>query len=347
MADLKDGETTEMQGSGKKPYILKNVGGVYSCSCPAWRNQSVKIDKRTCKHLRKLRGDEEENMRINNLMPAAIQGYPPIPVPAPIPTPAKAKEVPALLLAHSWDGVLDPTGWWMSEKLDGVRALWKDGKFITRQGNMYLAPPWFTEKLPNVPLDGELWIGRKQFQKTVGIVRRYDGGNMWKEVKFLVFDAPSLLDPFEYRQQMVHELLSSIHGGFAYAHHHIRVESMRHVEVELKRIESLGGEGLMLRKPGSLYEAGRSMTLLKVKSFFDDEAIVVDYQKGKGRHKGRVGSLVLKLKNGIMFEVGTGLSDADRDNPPPLGSEIKFKYQELTDGGVPRFPVFLGMSDKL
>jgi hypothetical protein len=70
------------------------------------------------------------------------------------------------------------------------------------------------------------------------------------------------------------------------------------------------------------------------------------HQSGKGRHKGRVGSLVVRLKNGTTFEVGTGLSDADRDNPPPIGSEIKFKYQELTDGGVPRFPSFLGMSDK-
>lgn len=346
--DLKDGEVYEMQCSAKKPYKLKNIGGVYSCDCMAWRNQSLPIDKRTCKHLRKLRGDSVEEIRISGSparTPAVVIDHkePARNLPGDF---KNVKEVPALLLAHTWDGVLDPTGWWMSEKLDGVRALWRNGKFITRQGNMYLAPPWFTEKLPNVPLDGELWIGRKQFQKTVGIVRRHDGANLWREVKFLVFDAPSLLDPFEQRQRIVYDLLANIYGGFAYAHPHVRVENLNHVNQELKRIEALGGEGLMLRKPGSLYEAGRSMTLLKVKSFFDDEAIVVDYQAGKGRHKGRVGSLVVQLKNGIMFEVGTGLSDADRDNPPSLGSEIKFKYQELTDAGIPRFPVFLGMSDK-
>ena len=70
MADLADGESVEMQGSGSKPYELKNTGGVYSCTCPAWRNQSVGIERRTCKHLRKLRGDAAEEERIGGALPA-------------------------------------------------------------------------------------------------------------------------------------------------------------------------------------------------------------------------------------------------------------------------------------
>ena len=54
----------EMQGSARSPIVLKNTGGVYSCTCPAWRNQSIAIERRTCKHLRKLRGDAEEEARI-------------------------------------------------------------------------------------------------------------------------------------------------------------------------------------------------------------------------------------------------------------------------------------------
>ena len=65
MPDLADGESVEMQGSGAKPYELKNTGGVYSCSCPAWRNQSVAIEKRTCKHLKKLRGEAHATSRRN------------------------------------------------------------------------------------------------------------------------------------------------------------------------------------------------------------------------------------------------------------------------------------------
>src|SRR5437879_1085254 len=162
MPDLQEGDFVEMQGSGSRPYVLKNIGGVYSCSCPAWRNQSLPIDRRTCKHLRQLRGDQVEAERLGNSLRI---------VPAEK-TAKVAKWVPPLLLAESWDGESDPTGWWMSEKLDGVRAYWDGKQFLSRQGNRYFAPDWFVAGLPLEPLDGELWIGRKQFQRTVSIVRR-------------------------------------------------------------------------------------------------------------------------------------------------------------------------------
>src|ERR1700756_589482 len=126
MPDLNDGESMEMKGSGARPYILKNVGGVYSCTCPAWRNQSVAIERRTCKHLRKLRGDSAEETRIGGDLP-------------PAPKPAKADGSPPLLLAEPWDGVIDPAGWWLSEKLDGVRAYWDGRQFWSRLGNPFHA----------------------------------------------------------------------------------------------------------------------------------------------------------------------------------------------------------------
>ena len=67
MPDLKDGESDEVQGSARAPYILKNVGGVYSCTCPAWRNQSLPIEHRTCKHLRAYRGEQMERERLGSL----------------------------------------------------------------------------------------------------------------------------------------------------------------------------------------------------------------------------------------------------------------------------------------
>jgi DNA ligase-1 len=69
MPDLNNGESMEMQGSASRPYVLKNVGGVYSCSCPAWRNQSLGIERRTCKHLRRLRGDAAETARLGGVLP--------------------------------------------------------------------------------------------------------------------------------------------------------------------------------------------------------------------------------------------------------------------------------------
>lgn len=334
MPDLLDGETLEMKGSGAKPYVLKNTGGVYSCSCPAWRNQSIAIESRTCKHLRKLRGDEAEQARVGSVVaprPEADAGT------------AEAKAGPPLLLAESWDNAQDLAGWWMSEKLDGVRAYWDGSRLISRLGNAFHAPDWFLEGFPATPLDGELWIGRKQFQRTVSVVRRQDRSDHWKEVAYLAFDAPAFDGPFEARIAAVRDHVEGRVPPYLRAHDHSACEGVEHLRAELARVEALGGEGLMLRRPASAYEVGRSITLLKVKSFRDAEARVLAHQPGAGRHKGRLGALLVELADGTKFSVGTGFSDAQRERPPAVGSLISFRYQELTEGGVPRFPSFLGV----
>src|SRR5207302_7755124 len=112
---------------------------------------------------------------------------------------------------------------------------------------------------------------------------------------------------------------------------------------ELARMDALGAEGLMLRRAGSRYESGRSATLLKVKTFHDAEARVLKHVGGAGRHKGRLGALLVELADGTKFSVGTGFSDAERGSPPPVGSFITFRFQELSDGGVPRFPSYVGL----
>ncbi len=335
MSDLEDGESVEVKGSGARPYVLKNVGGLYSCTCPAWRNQSTAIERRTCKHLRKLRGDAVEDARIGQAV-------------APRPESEGGEEGPEkagppLLLAERWDNAQDLAGWWMSEKLDGVRAYWDGRSFISRLGNRFHAPDWFVAGLPDVPLDGELWIARKAFQKTVGVVRRQDKSDHWKEVTFVAFDAPSAPGPFEERLAFVRDHVERHRPPHVRAHDHARCEGTDHLRAELARVEGLGGEGLMLRQPGSGYEVGRSLTLLKVKSFRDDEATVLEHLPGAGRHKGRLGALLVALADGTKFAVGTGFSDAERGSPPPVGSVITFRYQELSDGGVPRFPSYVGV----
>ena len=102
----------------------------------------------------------------------------------------------------------------------------------------------------------------------------------------------------------------------------------------------------MLRRAGSRYEGGRSATLLKVKSFHDAEARVLKHQEGAGRHKGRLGALLVEMADGTTFSVGTGFSDAEREDPPPVGSLITFRYQELSEGGVPRFPSYVGVQEE-
>ncbi len=329
MGDLAEGETVEVQGSAKDPYVLSNLDGAYACTCPAWRNQSRPIDLRTCKHLKKLRGAALEEERVGK---EAARG--------PVKKSGAKADAPALLLAHSWQPHEDPSGWWMSEKLDGVRAYWDGQRFVSRLGNPYLAPPWFSEALPPIPLDGELWVGRGRFQETVSVVRRAKGGQRWKEVRYLVFDSPGDPAPFEERYAGLGELFPDDHP-YATRVAHEACRDHDHLTNELARIEGLGGEGLMLRQPGSRYETGRSTTLLKVKSFHDAEARVVGYVAGRGKHKGKVGSLKVVTPGGIEFSVGTGLTDFERSQPPELGAVISYRYQELTTKGVPRFPSYL------
>src|SRR5262245_39881597 len=302
MPDLADGESIEMQGSGRTPYVLKNTGGVYSCTCPAWRNQSLAIEKRTCKHLRKLRGDAAETERVGNALPARKQEG----------DEGDEGQGPPLLLAHVWENDIDLAGWWMSEKLDGVRAYWDGTRFISRLGNEFHAPDWFIRGLPETPLDGELWVERKAFQKTVSIVRRQDKSDHWKQIRYVVFDAPAMSDLFEDRLKFLTDCIARVGSEFVLSHEQQRCRNLEHLRSELERIESLGGEGLMLRQPGSKYEAGRSTTLLKVKKFHGADAVVIEHVGGGGRQRGGVG---------------------ERRGPVPDGSQGPVRTRDIGQGG--------------
>jgi DNA ligase 1 len=335
MADpktLDDGDSVEVAGSSSK-YKLSRAGNVYMCSCPAWRNQGAPIDGRTCKHLRAYLGDAAETQRIGALpaRPVAKSG-----------AAVKKDTAPPVLLANKWETDHDPTGWWMSEKLDGIRAYWDGRAFVSRLGNSFLAPAWFTEALPSDILDGELWVGRKMFQRTTSIVRSGAAGADWKLVSYVVFDAPHAGGAFEARIAHAQALLAKAQAPHARWLDHVACTGIDHLRDELRRVEGLGGEGLMLRRPGSSYEAGRSSSLLKVKTFHDTEARVVGHAPGTGKHKGRLGALVCELPDGTRFNVGTGFSDAERGSPPKLGAVITFRYQELSKDGVPRFPSYVG-----
>jgi DNA ligase-1 len=384
MPALIEGTPVYIQGSGSKPYELKNVGGVYSCSCPAWRNFGGPIDKRSCKHLKKHCGDAAEAARIGAMPAIAQAGTTTARVSSAAPNtavgPATAATVngrvvtadadyaqtildraakdgrklrqdektklhgPPCLLAHKFEDFedLDPTGWLYSEKLDGVRAWWTGKEFLSRQGNKFHAPDWFTAGLPDHLLDGELWLGRSLFQKTISVVKRLDGGDMWKQVKYVVFDAPHLTDKgFEDRLAALEQICLSTVNKFLKFHPHHAVQSRKHLLDELKTVASLGGEGLMIRKPGAVYEAGRSATILKVKPWDDAEAVVVGYEPGKGRHKGVVGGLLVRMPNGKEFNLGTGLTDEERRNPPKVGATVTYRFAGLTDDGIPKCTGFV------
>lgn len=254
---------------------------------------------------------------------------------------------PPVLLAHAYeDSDVDPTGWHVSEKLDGVRAYWDGENFISRQGNAFHAPAWFKDGLPrDRKLDGELWVDRGKFQSTLSIVRTLNAGERWKAVKFLTFDLPDSNKPFEERLLELEELATSSSSKIWKLVDHELCRGRDHLKEVLDRLVSQGAEGLMIRKPRSFYEAGRSSTLLKVKPFKDAEATVVAHVPGKGKHKGRLGGLEVRLPDGKTFNVGTGLTDEERRNPPPVGSKITYRFTELTNSGLPKCASFVAMRD--
>ena len=249
---------------------------------------------------------------------------------------------PELLLAKTWTPATNPTGYWMSEKLDGVRAYWTGSDFISRLGNVFHAPDWFKERLPkDVSLDGELWMERGSFQLLVGTVKRHEPNENWKKIRYLVFDCPFVNHGFERRMEilkhLVFEKYQSDHLKFC---RQKKCQGLSHVYSTLDATIEIGGEGLMLREPESLYVGKRSSTLLKVKKFLDAEAVVIGHQPGKGKHVGRLGALICKLPDGTEFDIGTGFTDLERENPPKIGSIVTVKFQELTKDGCPRFPSY-------
>ena len=248
----------------------------------------------------------------------------------------------SVLLAKSWDKATNPTGFYMSEKLDGVRCFWTGSQMFSRSGKRYFPPKFFIKDFPNSPLDGELWCGRSTFQKCVSYVRKQNPiDDEWRKVAYLVFDAPNLALPFNQRYKRMEESFNKVKSPYIKLHPHQICKGFDHLQTELTNVEDMGGEGMMLRDPKSYYEQKRSGTLLKVKNFQDEEATVLGYEGGEGRNTGVVGALIVINKDDIQFKVGSGLTDAERRHPPKIGSKITYKHQGVSDSGKPRFPTFL------
>jgi len=262
-----------------------------------------------------------------------------------MPPKKKQKENVQVLLAHKFnESKHNPVDYFMSEKLDGLRAFWNGSSLFTRNGSPICTPSWFTEGWPSLEIDGELFLGRKMFNETSSIVRKQcqskENDLAWRSIKYMVFDLPASEETFEERMIELKSVSSKLRN-IVYVEQSL-CQSKEHLLLELEKVLALGGEGLMLRESKSMYIPKRSYTLLKVKVMMDAEATVIGYKMGKGKNSKVVGSLECELKDGSVFFVGTGLSDQDRKIPPPIGSCISYSYQELTPSGVPRFPVFRG-----
>ena len=251
-------------------------------------------------------------------------------------------EPPGPALAGVYREGVDLTRYWVSEKLDGVRARWDGAALFSRRGNRLHAPPWFVEGFPAEPLDGELWLGRGAFEKLSGTVRRaVPDDDAWRGVRFMVFDLPAHPADFDGRLRRLRELFAGISSPHVGLVEQFRVADHAGLMAALDRVVALGGEGLMLHDGRARYRAGRTNDLLKVKRHQDAEAVVVAHLPGRGKYAGLLGSLLVEMPDGRRFRLGSGFSDEERRRPPPVGATVTYKHYGVTRNGIPRFASFL------
>ncbi|MDH5822442.1 DNA ligase [Luteimonas sp. RD2P54] len=255
---------------------------------------------------------------------------------------------PRLMLATRYEPGLQVADYWVSEKLDGVRGRWDGRALWTRGGNPVDAPAWFTRGWPAEPMDGELWIGRGRFEEVSGLVRAGAAdAAAWRRVRFMVFDLPQAGGAFGGRVVRMRELTHAAGVPWLQPVPQRRLPDAAALEARLRAVVAAGGEGLMLHHGEARYRVGRSDRLLKLKPFDDAEARVVAHLPGQGKYAGMTGSLLVERADGMRFRLGSGLSDAQRAAPPPIGSHVTYRYSGLTVNGVPRFARFLRVRPEL
>lgn len=261
---------------------------------------------------------------------------------------AWAADAPNLLLANVYRPGMRLADYWVSEKYDGVRGYWDGHTLRTRGGETVAAPAWFTAGWPDTPMDGELWAGRGRFSHAQSAVRQQQPDDAaWREMRFMVFDLPAHGGTFDQRLLALNQLVESLNQPWVQAVPQQRVASDAALQKLLLRTVRAGGEGLMLHRGASMYRAGRSDDLIKVKTHEDTEAKVVAHLPGQGRHAGRLGALVVEMPSGQRFRLGAGLTDAERDHPPPVGSWVTYRFRGTHDSGVPRFASFVRVRDDM
>ena len=239
-----------------------------------------------------------------------------------------------------------PNAYLVSEKLDGVRAYWTGSKLISRQGKRIAAPDWFTAALPAEAVEGELWIARGKFEQLVSITSKQQPIDQeWRRVKFMLFDLPTSELSFERRVQQLKHIVEKADAPFLKLIPHFSYNKISEIEDYFNSTIEQGGEGIMLNLANTAYQPGRQKSILKVKPYYDAEAVVIDHIEGTGKFSNLMGSLLVRDKQGRVFRIGTGFKLEDRKNPPKFGQLITYKYFGLTKSGKPRFASFLRVKE--
>lgn len=293
------------------------------------------------------------------------------------------------MLAKDWEkgmkppradlNCLPPLGWLFSEKYDGYRAIWvaELKKFLSRSDKEFHSVEWFMKAMPpRVKLDGELWVGRENFE-AMGVVRKKEPEpEEWCAVKYIVYDLPDHPGTFKERIKELKKVVSQsrkrwniirkdypepycdLECPLVFADQTV-IKSQEHMDEMYNSIIKNGGEGGMIKCPNSSYEDGRSNYMLKIKPVFDEEAVIFDYSPGKGKYKGMLGGFVCKpLINMDTYHLidkdenheftVSGMDDEVRENykiTHPIGTVITIEHSGKTNKGKPRFARYMRVRD--
>ena len=236
--------------------------------------------------------------------------------------------------AHIYDEKKhDIKNWYMSEKLDGIRAYWNGKELLSKNGNKIFAPSWFIANFPPFELDGELWTKRDDFENIQNIVLDTNPSLDWEKITYNIFEVPNTSGDFENRLNKLKTWQEKNPNKYIKIIPQIVCKDTSHLNSYLKELLNKKAEGIMLKNENHL---------LKVKTFFDDEALVINHNYKNKKFK----SLVVRLKNGVVFNLGGGFSNEQRANPPQIGDIVTFKYYDLTKNGKPKFASFLRVRKK-
>jgi len=161
----------------------------------------------------------------------------------------------------------------------------------------------------------------------------------------MVFDLPYAAGPFAARAAAIEALARDLGWPPLQAVPQATLGGRTELQRRLEAVVAGGGEGLMLHRADAAHLPGRSLALPKLKPRHDAKAVVVGPVAGRGTDLGRMGALRVRTGAGVAFLVGTGPSDAKRENPPPPGARITLSYRGTTTAGIPRFAGDLRLRD--
>lgn len=255
--------------------------------------------------------------------------------------------------------------WYISEKYDGIRAIWNGTKLLTRAKREFsFVPEWFKALLPTFPIEGEILVPGKPFSYFSGVTVRKSDDPRWNEVVFRVFDTPISDKIFEERKSIVEKYIDELNSPFIVCADFQLIpkieKNIQQIHDKFNKLVKEGKEGLMMIRKDNMYQAKRVKTILKYKKEHEGECTVIEYLVGTGKYTGILGKIRCKLSNGKEFNMGTGFVDAQRkcytfnddgtfkklvqpegDPVPVIGNLVTYSCMEVIEKtGLPRLPVF-------